>query len=127
MADEPTFTEDEMITAMCLWEAWMDLVNLASAENVEPRARGLAEEAQRLQDHHGVFTIRGALTDLVQSCDDGWLALLELTDDDAPVFGWEWCPRFVKDALGNGLMRQAIEGQYGGQRVTPRVLAGKAS
>lgn len=122
---EPTFTEDELVTAMCLWEAWLDLVNLTRSSGVEPELLRAAQMAKQLQNEYGSFTIRGALADLVRSCDDGWRAVSALTDDDAPVFDWEWCPRFIQDALVNGMMRQAIDGQYGGQKVTRRIADGK--
>lgn len=123
----PTFTEDELVTAMCLWEAWLDLDAVLRAENPDPRAFEAAQVAQDMEAGHGSFTVRAALVDLVKPCDDGWRAVGALTDDDAPVFDWEWCPRFLIDALANGMMRQALDNQYTSQKCGARLGDGKVT
>jgi hypothetical protein len=101
IVDAPRFNDSAMVTGMCLWEAFMEI------------SRSDESSAAKLLGEHGSFTIRGALVDLVEACDDGWQALNALTDDDAPVFDWEWCPDFLKACIKNGSMERALQGQYG--------------
>lgn len=112
---EPKFSESHMVTAMCLWEAWMELVDFATSECSkvkDPSALACAEKARQLQENHGVFTIRAALVDLVIDCDDAWAAV-EALEGEAPTFDWEWCPQFVRDALTvNFSFDRALERQY---------------
>lgn len=97
---EPRFNDSQMVTAMCLWEAWLDLLGEAKNGDEDPDVKA----GQAFVDEHGSFTIRSALVELVEACDDGWQALQALTDDDAPCFDWEWCPSFVRSCINNGTM-----------------------
>ncbi len=102
-----TFTQGQVDTAMCLWEAWLDLLALAK----DPMPDDDAVKAKAYMEGNGSCTMRSAIVDLVVPCDDAWQAV-EALAEEAPVFDWEWCPDFIRASLHNGLIEQAVQAQY---------------
>lgn len=124
--DAPTYTESNMITGICLWEAFLALTATpqddgddgddgdeeatddtgTDATDADPTS-----VAGEMFDGHGSYTIRAALISLVKPCEEAWTAH-SAGKDDGEQFDWDWCPRFLRGAISDGSLAEAIEGQY---------------
>ena len=87
-------TQDEAVTAMCLWEAWLEIRNTSTPGDL------VAEEMERLQGEHGVASIREVVLGLVPACELAWKAAHALGYDDC--FDWEFCPDFLRGVVERG-------------------------
>lgn len=139
MSDETvTFTERNMITGMCLWEAFLDLTTVtpdtdADEEGASPAdgedeaengddagavASGddgaVRDAASEMVGDHGSFTIRSALVDLIGRCEAEWEAHVQREGDNGDQFDWDWCPRFIRAVMTDGTLDAAVDRQYGG-------------
>lgn len=100
------FNEGEMVTGMCLWEAWMELTKDRPAPTDQVYALAI-----QLHDGIGAYGMRSVMSDLVRDCDAAWDAASKL--EQAPdSFDWDFCPNFLRGAVLNGRIEQLIAKQY---------------
>jgi hypothetical protein len=102
--DQPQWTSDEVHTAMCLWEAWLELEN----QQALGKETELAIEMQRLREAHGTCSLRLMLVSAVKDCDIAWEAY-EALQGDSICFDWEFVPEF--------LAGQVLEGRFSDDNV----------
>jgi hypothetical protein len=76
-----TYTHDQVEAALCLWEAVL-----------ERRSDNAIDAAF---ERHGAWALRQAVMSMAHHCDDVWLALTDLGNDDRVTFDWEFCPAYV--------------------------------
>lgn len=112
MADDKTFDEGEVMTALCLWEAWL---MMEENKELDPELRAKMEA---YRDEHGSFTLRGIMIELVADCDLAWEAREALTEnmggDHHISFDFDFCPTFIESVIGSGVFDKAVASQYGG-------------
>ncbi len=77
------YTHDQVQAALCLWEAVLE------ASRNDDAAITAAFEL------HGAWAMRDAVMGMAHHCDDVWLALTDLGNDDRVTFDWEFCPAYV--------------------------------
>lgn len=82
-----TFTCGEAYTAMCLWEAILDGLN-------EPNAPW-----QHCRERQGMATLRDLVMGLAKACEADWNALSEDEQDGQGPFDWEFCPKWLREAV----------------------------
>jgi hypothetical protein len=75
------YTHQHVEAALCLWEAVLESRNDATIDAAFER--------------HGAWALRQAMMDMSHHCDDVWLALTDLGNDDRVSFDWEFCPAFI--------------------------------
>jgi hypothetical protein len=100
---DTNFTDAEMITGMCLWEEWLELITNRPAPVDEIR-----KMATDLQDGHGAFAMRSVMLQLVRDCDSAWEAADKLQDQGS--FDWDFVPRFIAGALKSGRIAELAAG-----------------
>lgn len=76
-----TFSEANLETGMCLWEAMLEI-------------RDRADIAARFEDV-GTVAMRHAVMTLIADCEREWEAARNLDEDHSP-YDWEWCPSFLE-------------------------------
>lgn len=79
-----TFTEANLETGMCLWEAMLenrDRPDIAAAF-----------------DRHGTVSMRHAVMTLIPDCERQWEEGERRGEDNSP-YDWEWCPAFLERNL----------------------------
>lgn len=81
-----TYSQANMETAMCLWEAALDL---------RDRLPTLHEEWERA----GTVPIRHAIIALVPDCEAAWVAARAAGTEQEP-YDWEHCPAFLISKYG---------------------------
>lgn len=101
-ASRPKWTDDEMQTAMCLWEAWLDL---EKEDNV------LGRHMQMIREDNGAYATRSLVAGLVIDCDLAWDAYTALDGDDI-AFDWEFVPEFLTGVVESGRLGEAAEEQW---------------
>ena len=106
-----TFTATDVVTGMCLWEAFLALTNDVE-DTGEASDDAERERADELLSDNGSFTVRNALVRLIAPCMDGWRKVTEHKPDGAMEFDWEWCPQFVRTAIQNGSLKAEIAAEY---------------
>jgi hypothetical protein len=110
---ERTWDERQVITALCLWEATLGLSESGESDKKvgkEPSAHW--HTLTRLWDGVGVFTMRAAVADLAEDCDEAFKAAIALGYDDS--FDFDFCPEFLRGAIESGRLEKAIDRQFGG-------------
>jgi hypothetical protein len=100
--NQTNFTEAEMITGMCLWEAWLELIVDRPAPMDE-----VYKTAIEMQDGNGAFAMRSVMLALVKDCDTAWEAADQLHEQGS--FDWDWCPSFVRGSLKSGRLAELVE------------------
>jgi hypothetical protein len=108
-------------TAMCLWEAFLELQGETGADNLPTE---LAEKLCEIRSQHGSFVMRAVIAGLADDCDSAWEAREALDGQDHIAFDFEFCPEFIAGALDSGLLTQSINNQYGGNRRLPPMADG---
>jgi hypothetical protein len=98
----PSFIDAEMITGMCLWEAWLELI----VDRPAPMDQ-VYKTAIELQDGNGAFAMRSTMLALVRDCDTAWEAADQL--DEQGSFDWDWCPTFLRGAIESGRIEQLVK------------------
>lgn len=105
MANQPpTWTDDEVHTAMCLWEAYEDLQMNSDDEE-------LKQLLTTIRDGHGTCSLRLLLIDLVKDCDLAWEAY-EALNGDGIAFDWEFVPEFLAQQVREGRIAHDAEYQW---------------
>lgn len=89
-----TFTEANLETGMCLWEAILEIRD-------RPDVAAAFEQ-------HGTVAMRHATMTLITDCERGWQEGEARGDDNSP-YDWEWCPAFLE----RNLHRIGIDGGEG--------------
>lgn len=108
--ETPTFTASDMVTAMCLWQAFLDLSG--GTRKRGKAEKELRERADEMLSDEGAFTMRNALVRLVAPCMEGWNDFRSSEPDGSEQFDWEWCPKFVRAAMQDGSLEAAIAAEY---------------
>jgi hypothetical protein len=106
-----TWTYGQVETAMCLWEAYMELQGEVGADKLPTE---LAEKLCEIRGNHGSFVMRAVVASLADDCDKAWEAREALDGQDHIAFDFEFCPTFIAGALESGLLDRAVASQYGG-------------
>jgi hypothetical protein len=100
-------------TALCLWEAVVDMRTIGWTKQKAGEDPG--DEYRALEtyfDGHGSFSMRAIIASMVPECDRTWEAKKAIANsDDCEAFDFEFCPEFIVASLSNGLMEQAAEWQ----------------
>lgn len=102
------FTEGEVETALCLWEAYIELQMGEHGKIPNDEADAFTE----LRSEHGSYVMRAVMRDLVADCDKAFEAAKALGAPEADCFDFEFCPAFLRGAMDSGLLSQKIEAQY---------------
>ncbi|WP_031293677.1 hypothetical protein [Sphingobium sp. HDIP04] len=89
-----TFNEANLETAMCLWEAMLEI-------------RDRPDIAARFEEV-GTVAMRHAVMTLIADCEREWEAARGRDEDHSP-YDWEWCPAFLERNLSR-LGIDAVEG-----------------
>lgn len=76
-----TFNEANLETAMCLWEAMLEI-------------RDRSNVAARF-DAVGTVAMRHAVMTLIADCEREWEEARDRDEDHSP-YDWEWCPAFLE-------------------------------
>lgn len=115
--DSTRWTYSEVETALCLWEAVVDYRTAGYAKEKAGEDPGGTYVV--LEEHfgnYGSFTMRAVVASMADVCNDAWTAMVELNGGDPPddmiAFDFDFCPKFIADALENGLFEQAITWQH---------------
>ena len=83
-------SEGRAITAMCLWEAWLELDNGEDEIGVK-----MAD----IRTNIGSWTVREMMLGLAEACDTAWEMADKLTDGDTGSFDWDFCPAFLRGVI----------------------------
>lgn len=91
-----TYTEFEVETAMCLWEAYLDRLRSDAGDPIRAKIVSYIES-------EGYASTRMHVLDLCKECDTEWA---KLSDDDkgSMTFDWDFCPAFIH--------RKVLEGYF---------------
>lgn len=96
------FTEANVETAMCLWEAALELRNYPTAgipaKNYTPKERS-SVLLDNLWERDGTVTMRHTIISWVPECEAEWEADREKGTELVP-YDWEHCPAFLERKLG---------------------------
>ncbi len=84
--NSPTFTEANMETVMCLWEAMQDLIHAKD------------ETALRFIEQGGTADARSWVIMLTKECEAAWEAAREAGTELIP-YDWGHCPDFLARQL----------------------------
>lgn len=110
-----TFDEGAVMTALCLWEAWLDFETIGYAKQQKGEEPGDTYRVlNEFRDSHGSFTCRQLMIDLAEDCDLAWEARDALNGQSDIAFDFEFCPDFLAGAAANGVLDEKIKQQYGG-------------
>jgi hypothetical protein len=111
--------ENEVMTALCLWEAWLVFETIGFTKKEKGEEPGeTCTVLEELRGNHGSFVCRQLMIDLAPDCDKVWEALSALLGDgDPPCWCWdfEFVPEFLAQSAANGLLDKLLDRQYGGQ------------
>jgi hypothetical protein len=99
------FDESEVMTALCLWEAWLTLEQGDLAEQADLRAK-----MEELRDANGSFCMRQAMIDITRDCDTAWEAAEALGYDES--FDFDFCYEFLIGWINDGRLADRIMQQY---------------
>jgi hypothetical protein len=101
-------------TALCLWEAVVDMRTAGYAKVKAGEDPGDSYRAiENLFNGMGSFGMRAVIASIVPECDRAWEAKQALLGSDHDeAFDFDFCPQFIDDALGNGLLSQALDWQH---------------
>lgn len=80
-----SISEDNAMTAMCLWEAITDALD----------DRHLNPELIAVYEAEGAWAVRSALVHLAPKVDKLWDSLGDDLQDDVGAFDWEFCPLLI--------------------------------
>lgn len=105
MTEIPRWTDDEMHTAMCLWEAYMQVQD---DEEISIDVRQRFDELRAF----GTCSLRLLLVDVVKDCDLAWEAAAALGDGCYGSFDWDFVPQFLIGAVMSGRLATAAENQW---------------
>lgn len=110
---QSTWPYIEVETALCLWEAWIDL-EYAHEHKIGSKAnQEVGRRLRELRGNVGSFTARAMVASIVDHCNEAWEAAQAMnTIDGCTAFDFEFCPQFLIDALDNGLLDQASMWQH---------------
>jgi hypothetical protein len=97
------FDAAEMVTGMCLWEAWLEMISDSRKAPMDQ----IYKDAIEIQDGHGAFAMRSVMMALVRDCDQAWEAADKLHDQGA--FDWDFCPNFVRGAITSGRIAELVK------------------
>lgn len=112
-SEAPAYTSNDVVTGMCLWEAFLNLAaGPDEGQEVSAEEAELQEEAENLLSDEGAFTMRNALVRLVAPCMEGWNDFRSGEPDGSEQFDWEWCPKFVRATMQDGSLEAAIAAEY---------------
>jgi hypothetical protein len=110
-----TWTYSEVETALCLWEEVCGIMSAGYAKQKAGEDPGDSyRKLEQMWNGGGSFTMRAAVASMVDECSLAWEALTALNPDyaDGNSFDFDFCPKFIADALDNGIFKQALEWQY---------------
>lgn len=112
-----TYNEGEVLTSLCLWEAWLmfeetELTDDAS-EELREEYRQLQQRMEDIRGNHGSYVLRQAMIDLTRTIEQAWDALVSLKDEHV-CFDFEFVPDQLKAMIKDGRFEEALAGQYGG-------------
>jgi hypothetical protein len=100
----------EVETALCLWEAVLEILNEKGDDSEKTED---AKLIANFWDGNGAFTMRAAVASMVTECGQAFEAIAALNGGDYDgSFDWDFCPQFVRGALKNGIFEQALGWQY---------------
>lgn len=80
-----TFTEANVETAMCLWEAYV------SGDGLDDETKATLEA---YREEHGTVILRHHIIALVEACEAQWEADRVAGTEQVP-YDWEHCPAFL--------------------------------
>lgn len=92
------WTTANLETAMCLWEAALDLRDRLPALSAEWEA-------------HGTVALRHRLISLVPACEKAWEDARAAGTEQVP-YDWEHCPAFLISEFGPLVERRSVDGPY---------------
>lgn len=86
MKTERTYTADEVLDAVCLWEAAMELEKTNHSHERNPFISKLFDD--------GVYEARERVIGMLDTCNKEYRIAEEHGEFDYP-YDWEWCPRWL--------------------------------
>lgn len=81
-------SETHAITALCLWEAMIDIEYARKQDTATIPWSGMRER-------HGTAGLREYMLDLAPACDEAWFKMSE-EDRDCTAFDWEFVPAWIE-------------------------------
>lgn len=111
---ERTFDDGQVLTALCLWEAWLDFEAIGYAKQQKGEEPGNTYTVlNELRENHGSFCCRQMMIDITPDCDAAFEAARALHGGEYPeAFDFEFCPNFLAGAAASGLLDEKMQLQY---------------
>lgn len=96
------FDDNEVMTALCLWEAMLELRGDTQVTTDSP--------IEQLWETYGSFSMRQCAIDLTHDCEVAWTAAEALGYEDS--FDFDFCPSFIAGALESGLFDAKLDAKH---------------
>lgn len=108
------FDEDTVMTAICLWEAWLDFESIGfTKEQKGEQPDETYTVLSEFRGNHGSFTCRQLMIDIAAECDLAFDAAQALNGGEFDgAFDFDFCPQFLAGAAASGLLDERVRRQY---------------
>jgi CHAD domain-containing protein len=96
----PVYSTSEVLTGMCLWEAWADLtVSMGDGFSEET---AIAHHAVKIQETMGSWHCRDLTASCIRDVEEAWHLADTLNEGDNGEFDWEFVPAWLNGAIASG-------------------------
>lgn len=113
ISEDPTFTSSDVVTGMCLWEAFLLLArHPEDGEEIPEADEELRRKAEGMLSEEDPLTMRSAIARLIAPCTAGWREFVARDPGGEAQFDWDWCPRFMREAMRDGSLERAIAAEH---------------